>query len=266
MESLLVGGVGFALGWLLCRAAWKGRYSSILSIARRLNSDVDDAEMRYLEGLRRELANEIMTDDTSAMYRAFHKMQKYELDLRQADKQRIDAGFKSLCSKYPAFADFEPFGTMHFVAYRDARWALDTCHLIEVYCDISQMLIINSVQKGRLAKVFSERESKQLDKVIIKCKDRAFEKRLIQAMEYYNVYRRAHGPSIREGVDVYSDGVVSVRPVSIKCGDEIGYGIYFLDTDEYGLHTIYHDHEREKYCRSYYRSDSTFSEWQPLDS
>ncbi|WP_173419056.1 hypothetical protein [Ensifer adhaerens] len=263
----MTGVSGFAVGWLFCRTVWKGKSDSTRFVAEKLNRDVDEAEMRYLDGLRRDLANEIMVDDTEAMHRAFHKLLTYEKDLRKAGKERIDADFKALCLKYPAFQDFEPYGTMHFVASQDARSSLDTNDLIDRYADISQMLIINAARKGTTLEVFSEREAEQLDKAIRKRKDRAFENRLRDAMERYYALLRALR-NVPGGIDVntYDDGTVSIRSVLVEHSPEIGYGIHFADTNEYGLHTVFVDDDRDKTYRSYYRSDSKFKEQQYLDT
>ncbi len=267
MEEFLTGLSGFALGWLFCRTVWKGKSDSTRFVAEKLNRDVDEAEMRYLDGLRRELANEIMSDGTDAMHRAFHKMRTYEKDLRKAGEERIDADFKALCMKYPVFQDFEPYGTMHFVAYQDARSSLDTPDLVERYSDISQMLIINAARKGTTFEVFSDREAEQLDKAIRKRKDRAFKKRMLDAMDRYHVLLRALR-NVPGGIDVntYDDGTVSIRSVLVEYSPEIGYGIHFADSGEYGLHTVFFDDERDKEFLSYYRSDAKFKEQQILDT
>lgn len=261
MEEFLSGLSGFALGWLFCRTVWKGKTDSTSFVAEQLNRNVDEAEMRYLDGLRRELANEIMAADTDAMYRVFHKSRQYEKDLRKAGKERIDADFEALCMKYPSFQDFEPFGMMHFVAYEDARSSLDTGDLADRYTDISQTLIINAARKGTSFEVFSDRESEQLDKAIRKSKDRAFKKRMLDAMERYHVLMRAlRDVAGGNDVNVYEDGTVSVRSVFVEYSPEIGYGIHFADTNEFGLHTVFFDDEKDRTYRSYYRSDSKFKE------
>ncbi|WP_446993340.1 hypothetical protein [Rhizobium leguminosarum] len=86
-------------------------------------------------------------------------------------------------------------------------------------------------------------------------------------MERYHVLMRALR-NVPGGDDVrdYDDGGVSVRPVPIEYSPEIGYGIHFADTGEYGLHTVFFDDERDKTYRSYYRSDSKFKEQQYLDT
>jgi hypothetical protein len=267
VEELLSGVSGFALGWLFCKTVWKGKTDAIRSVAEQLNRNVDEAEMRYLDGLRRELANEIMLADTDAFYRSFHKSRQYEKDLRKAGKERIDAEFKALCMKYPSFQDFEPFGTMHFVSYQDARASLDIEDLTDRYTDIAKMLIINSARKGTSFEVFSDRESEQLDKAIRKQKDRAFKRRMLDAMERYDAFRRSLRNVERENdVRVYEDGTVSVRSVFVENSPEIGYGIHFIDTAEYGLHTVFIDDERDRTLRFYYRSDNKFKEQWHLDA
>lgn len=267
MEEFLTGLSGFALGWLFCRTVWKEKSDSTRFVAEKLIRDVDEAERRYLDGLRRQLANEIMADDTEAMHRAFHKLRTYEKDLRKAGKERIDADFKALCMKYPAFQDFEPYGTMHFVAYQDATSSLDTGDLVDRYADISQMLIINAARKGTTFEVFSDREAEQLDKAIRKRKDREFKKRMLDAMERYGALLRALR-NVPGGDDArgYDDGTVSIRSVFVEHSPEIGYGIHFADTNEFGLHTVFFDDERDKTYRSYYRSDPKFKEQGYLDT
>ncbi|MGR9423622.1 hypothetical protein [Rhizobium leguminosarum] len=175
MEELLAGLSGFALGWLFCRTVWKGKSDSMRSVAEKLNRNVDEAEMRYLECLRRELANEMIAEDTEAMYRAFHKMRQYENDLKKDGKERIDADFKSICRKYPSFEEFDPFGTRHFVAYQDARSSMDISDLVDRYSDISQFLIINAARKNLPWELFDDKEAEQLDKAIRNRKDRGFQ-------------------------------------------------------------------------------------------
>ena len=267
MEEFLTGLSGFALGWLFCRTVWKGKSDSTRFVAEELNRNVDEADMRYLECVRRELANEMIAEDTEAMYRAFHKMRQYEKDLKKDGKERIDADFKSICMKYPSFQEFDPFRTRHFVAYQDARSSMDISDLVDRYSDISQFLIINAARKNLSWEIFDDKEAEQLDKAIGKRKDRAFRKRMIDAMERYHALMRAvrnvpGGDDLRD----YDDGVVSVRPVPVEYSPEIGYGIHFTDTGEFGLHTVFFDDDRDRTFRSYYRSDPKFKEQGYLDT
>ncbi|NKK66688.1 hypothetical protein GFL88_24785 [Rhizobium leguminosarum bv. viciae] len=223
MEEFLIGLSGFALGWLFCRTVWKGRSDSTRFVAEKLNRDVDEAEMRYLECLRRELANEMMAEDTETTYQVFHKMRQYEKDLKKDGKQRIDADFKSICMKYPSFQEFDPFGTRHFIDYQDARSSMDISDLVDRYSDISQFLIINAARKNLPWELFDDKEAEQLNKAIRKRKDRVFRKRMLDAMGRYHVLMRALR-NVRAGDDVrdYDDGVVSVRPVSVEYSPGIG--------------------------------------------
>ncbi|MBB2868597.1 UNVERIFIED_ORG: hypothetical protein GGI63_005241 [Rhizobium esperanzae] len=264
MEELLSGAAGVVLGWMACRMGWKDRTESLKSIAKQLDCNVDEAEMRYLEVLRREIAQEIMSDDADAMYRAFHKTRDYERELRRGDKARIDADFKSLCHKVPAFQDFDVLGTRHFVAYPDARSSLSTEDLVDNYLDITRMLIINAARKATPHEVTGGDEADQLDKAIRRRKDRAFKARIIDAVERYHSYNNARS---KEGLGRrgYDDGKLFVTFVLPEYSPEHGYGVHFADTGEYGLNTVYVD-DNGKPFRSYYRSDASFKEQRGLDT
>ena len=106
-----------------------------------------------------------------------------------------------------------------------------------------------------------DNQSKQLDVATKKKRDRAFLARMEDAIRRYRIAWRARREANPEtDMSVYDDGQVSVRSVFIENSPEVGYGIHFIDTDEYALQTIFVDGDRDKRYVSNYRSDMMFKE------
>ncbi|AEG51920.1 hypothetical protein Sinme_0148 [Sinorhizobium meliloti AK83] len=55
------------LGWIAGRIGWTGQTENLKPVAERLDRNLDEAEMRYREVLRREIAPVIISDDTNAI-------------------------------------------------------------------------------------------------------------------------------------------------------------------------------------------------------
>jgi hypothetical protein len=270
MYEALWGVAGIVVGWYLYHWAMKklrrAYKAEVDANSERLIRNVDEAEMRYLSTVRREVTQEILNDDPQAFRRAFDKAHQYEIDLRKAAPDRVTSDFASLCHKYPGFVDFEAMGTRHYVSYADARSWKSTEDLVDLYGDITNFLVINAI-RGKKPVLFDDTEVGQLDVALRKRRDRAFEARLKDAVDRFQSYRRAAAspddPFSRP--EEYSDAKFYARTVMPEYSPEIGVGVHFFDTDEYGVHTWFFDDSRDKTYHSWYRSDRSFKEREILD-
>jgi len=257
----------------------KNERMRVVPVVEGMQRHIDEAEHRYLEVLRRELANEIMKDDPVSMQRALDKAHDFARTMIKGGKERVDAEFKALCMKYPNYGDFDQLMTMHFVAYEDARSSMDTEGLVDAYLDTSKMLTLVALKSSSMAltvsdeiqTTISEKESKQLDVAIRKRADRLFNKRIDDAMRRYRIAERAaRAANTDHHFSTYDDAEVEVRNAAIEYSPEIGYGVFFKDTNEFGMHTFYVYDDRvdangyPKITYRNYRSDLTFKKQDSL--
>jgi hypothetical protein len=259
----------------------KNERTSVVPVIEGLQRHVDEAEHRYLEVLRRELSNEIMKDDPKSMRRALDKAHEYAREMVRSGKERIDAEWKAICMQYPNYPDFDKLGTHHFVPYEEARQSMDTNDLVDAYLDTSKMMTLLALRSDAMVlhrteeiqQHIIEAESKQLDVVTKRRNDRLFNKRIDDAMQRHRIAERAaRGVNPEYHFREYEDTEVDVRRAGIEYSPEIGYGIHFKDTDEFGMHTFYVWDDKvdangyPKITYRNYRSDLSFKKQEWLET
>lgn len=217
-------------------------------------------ETRYLDILRRELANLIVSDDPRKMVNAYYKAWDFERTMSKAPSSRVDAELNVLTERYPLYGDFDLVNLRHFVPYSDAA---DTCGedaIEERYLDISKFMTLKNIKAEATTPIFTEEESKTLQNSMRRESDRRFRAKIEDAMKIYNVARSADKDRSFQQID-YEDASISVFPLQHFA--ESRWGIHFKITSEYGIYSVFYADNSKAY-RSYHRSDNSFQEETPL--
>ncbi|MFZ3034439.1 MAG: hypothetical protein WA138_10550 [Parvibaculum sp.] len=127
--------VGLAVGWFLRGRIAKGDGQTMSADKVALRRNVNEAEDRYLEVLRREISNILLNIDPDLMVSTYEKGWRYQDELVETGKERVSADLKALTLKHKFFSDFDLLGTRHFIPYGDARWSSSDDELVERYLE-----------------------------------------------------------------------------------------------------------------------------------
>jgi hypothetical protein len=211
-------------------------------------------ETRYLEILRRELANVIVSDDPRKMVTAYYKAWQFERGMTAAPSSRVDAELNVLTERYPLYEEFDLLNVRHFIPYRDATDSWDEDTIEERYLDISKFMILTNIKAKSSRPIFSDEENETLQRSMRRESDRRFCAKIEDAMRIYNVARSADKDRSFERID-YEDASLSVFPLQHFA--ESRWGIHFKLTDEYGIYSVFYADNSKAY-RNYYRSDNSF--------
>ncbi|MHC2521691.1 hypothetical protein [Bradyrhizobium diazoefficiens] len=79
-----------------------------------------DAEGRFIDTLRRELANIVVKQNPRRMIALYRKAWAFEREMHMAEQSRVQAELDALTERYRLYDDFDLLGTRHFVPYADA--------------------------------------------------------------------------------------------------------------------------------------------------
>jgi hypothetical protein len=266
--SAVLGIAGFGIGLLVAIAGTKALAKEMKNEFFRLKKNVVEAEQRFLENHRRELAQIIIARSAEAFESAFFKCQKFEVEMRMSSPDRIEAELKALADRFPYYQDFELLGTRHFVSYEDAvSWnSLDD--IIDRYIDITKWLSLLLAKQKRVFHVFPEDEIRVFRDSMRRRKDRLFKQRIKDAMALFYKMRRAADAGNKSDIvgESYEDENVKVHYAPMQYSPEVAYGIHFKDTNEYGVYSFFSDYKSDKTYYSFYRSDRTFKDHKLLDA
>lgn len=226
----------------------------------RLASNLDEAEVRYLEVLRRELANLIVAADPDLMIRCYEKAWNFEREIAN-NPARTHAEESALVAKFPMFSDFDLLGTRHFVPYNEGRNMISDDGLVERYHEISRMLIFMRRRNEFKSKypIHDEKERNILHDRMRAEKDGRFRDRIEQAIRRFHAYQAGleRGDPSAFPVASFEDAEVEITHLPSLVDNE--FGISFKKTGEFGVYSFY-VFDTGKIMRSFYRSDALFSE------
>jgi hypothetical protein len=232
----------------------------------RLARNLEEAEVRHLEVLRREIANLIVESDPDLMIRCYEKAWAYEREIT-ASPERAVAEKAALVAKFPMFSDLEMLGTRHFVPYREARDMWSDDDLVERYHEVSRILVFMRRRQEFSADVpvHDAREREVLNDCMQREKDRRFRERIEDAIRRFYAFRAGleKGDPTTFGVTDFEDAEVEVIHLPSLPDNE--YGITFKKTGEFGVYG-FHVFDSGKIMYSYYRSDAPFKERKSLAS
>ena len=106
----------------------------------RLARSLTEADVRYLEVLRREIANLIVETDPDLMTRCYQKAWTFEREIAESP-QRAVVEEAALVAKFPMIEEFDLIATRHFVPYQKAQNMWSDDDLRERYQEVSRMLV-----------------------------------------------------------------------------------------------------------------------------
>lgn len=251
----IIAAVALAVGVYLGRQSQKPALSSLASTAGRKASAANDANDRYLEVLRRELANVIARDNPDKMIALYRKAKAQDREMLKADKARVQAELTALTHKYPVYEDFDKIATKHYVPYSGEPLWGEEGELSDAYLDISKFLIVTRIEDGRSQRpLFPDDDDKSFQRCMQELKDRTFKSALEQAVDSYYLACRVAEQSGSQIHD-YEDQKIGV--FRLPSYADVRYGIHLKRTDEYGVYSFF-VHDDGKVSSRYSRSDASF--------
>ena len=233
-----------------------------------MQRDIDEAETRYLDALRREIANMLVTSDPERFDKLYRKAAAYESEMAEADLQRVEAEEAALLAKFRRYPDFEVLGSYHMQPYADARWHLSDDALADRYLEVCRMLMFlrrrDRVDAGK--PLFDQRERDAQSKFRRRALDTRLKHGIEEAMLLFNAYRRGLGASGSEpGSEAFSyeDGRFRVFVAPRVLYHDMEWAVVIKATGEVGIcsHLVTDDTRHV----TYYRSDADLQRRDSLD-
>ena len=252
---IIIAAGSLAAGVYLGRRSQGPALNRLASTANRNLSTANDANDRYLEVLRRELANVISRESPDKLIALYRKAKAQEREMQKADKARVDAELSALTHKYPMYEDFDKIGTKHFVPYSgDALWG-EQDELSDAYLDISKFMALTRILEGRSGRpIFPDDDDDIFKRSMQELKDQTFKTALKSAVDRYYLARRM-AEAAGSDLGNYEDQQIAVRHLPSYA--DIKYGIHLKQTDEYGIYSFF-VHDDGKISNFYSRSDQSF--------
>ncbi|MGX5803367.1 hypothetical protein ACWGS9_19225 [Bradyrhizobium sp. Arg314] len=275
IDPLAIGLVGgFCVGLLCGRpalASKKHKAELEQPPAYELRRNVEDAEGRYLEVLRRELANILIAKNPDMMLTVYEKAWQYQREIVAADPERRNADLNSITQKFKYYHEFELLGTRHFVPYEIAMFLISEDQVVERYMEISKMLILRRTIIGgeKPHQLFDDYDHEVLTKSIRAQKDRTFKAKMEHALGRFYAFCSGYDQSPgatgaqRPEFDMNDVSVFKLRSANFTPENETA--IVFKFTGEYAVYSTFYNDARNRTYESYYRSDATFRERHGLE-
>jgi hypothetical protein len=214
-----------------------------------------EAEHRYLEGLRRQLAMALLDEDPQALLDAHATAQDFIRAMRDGGKERIEAERRSLSLKFPSYIDFDHFGTRHFIPVD--RGSEEVRVLVERYLDISKfMTVLEHDQMGDVAwkSAYLDKDRQVLERSVERWRDRITISRLKEAMGRYRAWGQHEA-----AVGAFEDRDFRVQRLANRYKPEIEYGIELKADGTNGIYSFYvHDGDAGRISHSYQIADGNW--------
>ena len=248
---------GVIIGAISCAVFISKKLNNSHPNRQKLNAANDRVQL--LMTLRRELANYMVRRDPDRFLALYEKSNAIVDDVSQSDKSELKTQLASLCEKYPFYTDFDLFLSREHVLYEDAiSW--NSFEEIEGhYLDLVKFQALQSVliEDWKLVgSATSQNDLEHLKKYVQEIKDTIFRQRIVNAID---VFYKSRNDDVK-----FENDVFQIRPVYHIA--ENRYGIYFKDTDEYGLYCFFVHDDPDKVSCSYYRSDEKYENEGCLDA
>lgn len=231
----------------------------------KLASNWIEAEGRFLEGLRREIANLIVAIDPDLMTRCYDKAWDFEREM-SANVNRAEAEEVALFVKFPHFSDFDLRHLSYTPTYNHLRISASDDELVDRYLDISRMLVFlrrRDTIKSTIP-VHTEKEYKLLCSGMQTLKNVRLYKMIDETMNKYHWYcdgLEKNDPSISGNRIGFENDEIKIVYLPESWSGK--WGIVFKKTGEFGVckFSVSGDGEASglyKTSFSYYRSDALF--------
>jgi hypothetical protein len=241
--------IGFALGCLASSYWWKDRAGQAEQTERKRMQ----AEGRYLDELRRELALWLLRQNPPAFKDAFQAARDYDAEMRKANKHRVAADRASLAAKYPFFSDLDLVGMKHFVPIRAG--SMNEFDVVQRYLDISKFLTLLSIERHYSdLRPFSERDEGLIEDIIREAQDADLRREIEIAMGRYYAFRqnRALGDEAK-----FTDKDYEVTSINELYRPDIRYGILVKADGRRGIYSFFVA-DSDKTYYSYEEADESF--------
>ena len=225
----------------------------------KLASNWIEAEGRFLEGLRREIANLIVDVDPDLMTRCYFKAWDFEREIG-LNVIRAEAEEAALFAKFSQFSDFELRQAGDTKIYNQLRNSASDDELVERYLEIGRMLVFlrrRDVAKSEIP-LHNEKEYILLCGSMQTLKNVRLYKMIDETMKRYNWYCTGLEKNVHS-ISGYRVGFNNdeIEIVYLTGSWDNEWGIVFKKTGDFGVHkfSVYDDGETRG---SYYRSDAQF--------
>jgi hypothetical protein len=217
----------------------------------------------FLQTLRRELANVMVWRNPQRYLQLYRQLNSEVSSLRSWRSEVVCKRLAELASKYPYYSDFDSVATREYVLYADGVSTLGDDELEGRYRDLVMFAALSSIDdagwKDAASKMFvhttDNKELTHLAEYVQRIEDTKIRLRIERAMDDNAMARREDARNLNN--DYYSI-------VDLPHFAENRYGVHLKRTNEFGIYSFFvFDDGRIHY--SYYRSDPTFTQEQPLN-
>lgn len=217
-----------------------------------------EAETRYLEYLRRDIALALLDDDPKVLVDAHATVEDFTRAMRDGDTDRLEAERKVLSLKYPKYDDFDFFTLRHFVPVEPKNF--EQREAVERYVDIGKFLVILASDHGTLKFQKDEhldRDRQVLERMIQRLEDRRLVELTDEAIGRFYVWRRM------EGEGAFEDARFRVEMMAFDYSPEIEYGVTLK---EIGKRTIYGHYTFDDRPKTIYSYSLAGDHWEKIRS
>ena len=244
------------VGYLLSAAAgsyitsWVMGSGNKFEIARIESGRAEDQD-RYLEVLRRELANLILVRAPERMVAAYEAGMAFHEAVQNVSSNERQSKMQQLSQKYPDYRDFDLLEVRHFIPYDSAAEGFTDDDIVERYTDITNWLSLCSFDERASSICRSltpnSRELTILQRTVSKQFDQRFYDQAKEAMRRY--WMRS---DVENG---FEDDFCAVGMVVRHVGPSAEYGVHLKELDSYALVALGEDVNSNAHI---YRTDSNY--------
>jgi hypothetical protein len=159
------------------------------------------AEARYLDKLRRDLATLLLLENPDALLSAWEKAARYHQELAAATPERRRSEAEELKNRFRFFTDFDILGLRHFKPWLEPheRLGRDELSLILAYLDINRQLTLLSLEDASFdIHPFLDSDINLLNRVVNSRKDQLLRKEIDIALNRYHGFSRCSKKSYED--------------------------------------------------------------------
>lgn len=277
MSTWIIGAIsllaGFALGVIsgifYQARSWLPRVERLSSEKDRALERLEDSQLRYVDLLRRELANHLISGGVEDFKAVFYELWDWEREMHKASKEVWQRELNMITVTYPVFEDFDIFNTRHTISYEQTD--LNREDLLSHYKAMTKFLILRNSKVGEkedpstVRYLMDAKEVKAFESDISWRADRGLRQHLDRAICRMAISQYA---SQREDyLILYEDPDYIIRrvPELERYTPEIKKGVILKETGECGVISTFNTDDNKR-ITSYYRSNAAFTEEIPLNA
>ena len=274
MEWLIFGLLfvaGFILARLTSRSSKDKKNKLFAESATQLLHAKDNKheadKLLLLTTLCRELANYMIRRDPKRFLAVYKKGRAAaEMANGTVSGESKKALLKMLSDKYPFLSNFDIVQVRDYVLYEDALSHFPPEDIEQTYIDIVQFKALGNSLKWWYDITDFENEEDHLGRYVQRIEDTILQQKLHLAIgQYYDSRNNENDSHLEKDAygKIFDCSWFALHRLSHKM--ENRYGIYFKDTDNYGIYSSF-IYDNGRMSESYYRSDQSFVLEEPLDA